>query len=173
MKININEAIENGYLLDKYGKYAAAECKYKDQPIVSPPFRIENLENDVNYISWYLIDHDSNPLINFSWIHWLAANLDVSDVEDTVVVNEKMDTKTMINGTNSFNSPIANIDDIMITQRYVGPTPPDRDHEYTFVVIGTKEKLVLEEGFNFGTFYKAAKKAVILDREETSFMSRS
>lgn len=172
MKINVSKAVENGYLLDKYSKYAPKEFMYKQQPIISPPFVIENLNKEVNFVSWYLIDHDSNPLINFSWMHWLVANLDVSELDGNLNINENMDCSIVINGTNSFKSPLANIEDTLITQRYVGPTPPDRDHEYTLVVIGTKYKLDLEEGFDFGTFSKQLRKSEIIDNQETYFMSR-
>jgi len=46
--------------------------------------------------------------------------------------------------------------DLTITQHYVGPYPPDKDHDYTFKLYALDTELPLEPGYWLNHFYKAS-----------------
>ena len=53
----------------------------------------------------------------------------------------------LIQGKNSFSSQFLDGDFSEIDTMFVGPTPPDRDHNYTLKVFALSEKTGLENGF--------------------------
>lgn len=55
-------------------------------------------------------------------------------------------------GKNSFTSELLPEDFSDIENHYVGPTPPDKDHQYELVVYALKEKIDLENGFYLNKF---------------------
>jgi Raf kinase inhibitor-like YbhB/YbcL family protein len=151
--MNIVTKFENGYIPDRYSKYTDDSGKYKNQPIISFPFSITEIPEGVKYFAFTLIDHDSVPLCGFSWIHWLVANVPVSmtEIPENYSRNDKL---VKIQGTNSF---VGGETDKKIINRYIGPTPPDKDHDYTFTVYAVNDKLNLEEGFTYNQLYKEVK----------------
>lgn len=162
MKITMSaKAFENGYLADKYSKYACEEFTINSNPVVSFPFKVENISKEYGYLSWILIDHDSNPVVGFSWIHWLVANAKIETKnQDTVLVKEgfAQEDNKYLRGYNSFISPLASCDDECITLAYAGPTPPDKEHDYTLKVFATEKPLNLNDRFYFNDFYKELSK---------------
>jgi len=162
MKIKVN--FNNNELPDKYGKYAGAENMYKDQPILSFPFTIVDAPADTQYFCFTLIDHDAIPVCGFSWIHWTVANVAVSctDIPENY---SQVDLGDKIQGTNSFASALMQETDPIITQRYVGPTPPDGDHNYTLTVYALSAAVNLREGFYLNELYRSMKGKVL---EQTS-----
>lgn len=148
MKIKLdNDVFEGNYLLDKYSKYASEEYKIEGVPYINFPFEIENIEEDNKYLSWILIDHDSNPVVNFSWIHWLVANYKIESNLASIPEHLCNTNKPYIKGNNSFSCPLANIKDEKVYLNYGGPTPPDKDHNYTLVVYAHNAKLDVNDGF--------------------------
>ncbi|HCN47892.1 YbhB/YbcL family Raf kinase inhibitor-like protein [Pseudolactococcus plantarum] len=145
MKLTINTVAH--YLPEKYSKYAEDTYRYKDQPVLSFPFSVEDLPTDTHYISFSFIDHDAVPVCGFSWIHWLVANVKTTGTTIYIPENFSLDLSDGIQGTNSFASVFVGETDPKLTQHYVGPTPPDKDHHYTLTVYASKEKLNLTPGF--------------------------
>lgn len=145
MKITVN--LENGFLADKYGKFADEEWRYKEQPILSFPITITNIPEKTKFLALSFVDYDAVPVCGFPWIHWLAANIPVDS--DTLIIPEDFSRKDsqIIQGKNSFISPFVGENDPKITEGYVGPMPPDKDHDYTITVTAFSEKIDLENGF--------------------------
>lgn len=158
MKIELNNAIlEGNYLLDKYSKYAKEEDKIEGIPYINFPFSVEDINEDNKYLSWILIDHDSNPVVNFSWIHWLVGNYEIEN--DFALVPEHLcnTSKSYIKGNNSFSCQLANVKDEKIFLNYGGPTPPDKDHNYTLVVYAHNTKLDINDGFFYNNLLDCLK----------------
>lgn len=162
MKIKFDKAIyEEEYLVNKYSKYADEEYKSEGIPFVNFPFNVEEVGTKNKYLSWILIDHDSNPVVNFSWIHWLVANYELDSsfvsIPELLYKAEKQYTR----GNNSFSCPLANVSDKKVYLNYGGPTPPDKDHVYTLKVYAHPQKLDVSDGF----FYNE----LITELEKSSF----
>lgn len=149
IKIDFNQ----NELPKKYSKYAEEKEKYNENPIVSFPFEIINVPQNTKYFCITLIDHDAIPVCGFSWIHWTVANIDASLT--AIPENYSQNDKFMkIQGKNSFASALAKETDTKVIHRYVGPTPPDSDHQYTLTVYALSEPVNLKEGFYLNELYK-------------------
>lgn len=131
MKIKIKT--ENGYLPEKYSKYAEEQYKYKNNPIVSFPIIFEEIPDGTKSLALTLIDFDAVPVCGFPWIHWIACDIpsNITELPENISVQN---TLNIIQGKNSFSSNFVGEIDKQITCRYVGPTPPDKDHKYTLDV---------------------------------------
>ncbi len=158
MKILLD--FDSNNLPQKYSKYAGENEKYMDNPIVSFPFRITEVSPSVKYFAITLIDYDSIPVCGFAWIHWTVANIPVSltEIPENFSQNE---TYKKIQGTNSFASALVNETDPKIIHRYVGPTPPDKDHCYKLTLYALSEKLDLTEGFYMNELYHQMQDKII------------
>lgn len=166
MKIKLNRSIYDGiYLKDEYSKYATKENLIDGIPYNNFPFEIENISEEYRYISWALIDHDSNPVVNFSWIHWLIANYEVKKNAITIPGKLVNSNNKYLGGTNSFAGPLTNIINEKIILNYGGPTPPDKDHTYTLYVYAHTNELLLEKGFYYNEFLKELdKQKYVMDK---------
>ncbi len=156
MKIELDKSIyEGSYLADKYSKYAKPNYCLDGVPNVNFPFVVSNLCDSHKYVSWIFIDHDSNPVVQFSWIHWLVANFEVKNNEAKVPEGLSGLEVNYVGGTNSYACPLAKITDPRIIYNYGGPTPPDCDHTYTLVVFSHSHKLNLTQGFYYNQLLTA------------------
>ncbi len=159
MNIKFDKDIYNNeYLADKYSKYCEGSNKIDGVPFVNFPFHVDDISDEYKYLSWTLIDHDSNPVVNFSWIHWLVANYEISDRQTTIPESMYEKKADIVRGNNTFSSPLANIKNEDIYLGYGGPTPPDKDHIYTLVVYAHDEKLDLSDGFFYNDLLKSIEK---------------
>ena len=153
--MNITVITDNMYIPKRFSKYADDADKYKGQPIVSFPFAVKRLPSATKFLAFSLLDHDAVPVCGFSWIHWLVANVKVSGNEIQIPEDFSKTSSAIIQGTNSFSSLFVEETDTKITQRYAGPTPPDKDHRYTLTVYALTDELVLQECFYFNAFRDA------------------
>jgi Raf kinase inhibitor-like YbhB/YbcL family protein len=157
---------------DEYAKAAPAANKLDGQPIVSFPFYIDQLDPSAHYLHWALTDPDSIPVCGFEWIHWSVANLPVDalmyDFNDAHALAIPADfSRTMVSmipealqGRNSEASRFVGKTDPAVIARYVGPTPPDKDHDYLLRVWATAEPLEgLDQGFWLNEQFHALLKA--------------
>lgn len=144
---------ENGYLPEKYSKYAHESFKNGDNPIVSFPIEFQYIPEGTKSLALTFIDHDAVPVCGFSWIHWLACNITphATGLEEDMSRNN---TLGIVQGQNSFASPFLGEVDTRIIHQYVGPTPPDKDHEYTLTVYALDTVLDLQDGYLLNDFYK-------------------
>lgn len=134
----------SGYLPDKYSKYADKAFTFSNQPIVSFPIELADLPNETQFLALTLVDYDAVPVCGFPWIHWVVANIPVTEL---IPENFSQTDTQSIRGKNSFGSPFLEPADDKLVEHYVGPTPPDKDHHYTLTVYALDAKLALQNGF--------------------------
>lgn len=148
--MQVHVELENGYLPDAYAKYA--EVKEAGNPVVSFPFTVEDLPEGTKYLAWSLVDYDSIPVCGFAWIHWL-----VSDVPAVSEIPEDFSRKD--GGKSGFNSTVSRFlnEPASVYKGYIGPTPPDKDHDYTLRVYALSEALDLPEDYYYNDFLRALK----------------
>ena len=170
MKVSI--PLENGYLPDRYGKYAPTDCTVDEHPCVSFPIEISEVPAGAKSLALVFIDYDAIPVGGFCWIHWLACNI----APDTRLIPDNasaLESIPMVQGTNSDWSPLAGAHkNPAVIRRYAGPFPPDQDHEYTTEVYALDAMLDLEEGYYLNEFRKAIR-GHIIEKVEVDFMSRA
>lgn len=148
MKLVINkETYNNKYLADKYSKYANDELKKEGIPYINFPFEIHELRAEQKFVSWVLIDYDSNPVVQFSWIHWMVGNYNISHTNEHIPEGIINSSKKYTKGINSFAGPLTNIKSEELIYNYGGPTPPDCDHIYTLEVYAHNSELNLKDGY--------------------------
>ena len=169
--MQVSVPTSNGLLLDKYGKYAPKEAIYNKTR--QSLFRLKlrtSLKKPNNCANPF--DFDSVPVCGFAWIHWIAANIPAAS---TVEIPENASQKggiQMIQGNNSTAGPLIGETDPLTTQHYIGPTPPDKTHDYWLDIYALDSKLDLKEGFWLNEFYHAAKPHII-ERKRISILSRA
>lgn len=144
---------------DDYAKHAPAVNKIDGRPVISFPFTIADLPDSARFLHWELVDPDSIPVCGFQWNHWTAANVPVEALNfdaaaHTVSVpadfsrNQPRLAPQAVQGRTSAASKLVNATDPRLTQRYNGPAPPDRAHDYVLRVWATAEPLPgLHEGY--------------------------
>jgi len=144
MKIIVNT--NNGVILDTYSKHAPDTYKYKGNPTHSFPIEILDTPIKTKTFAITLIDHDAIPVCGFSWIHWSCCNIrsDLSSIPAGFGTGENNDS---IHGKNSFCSPFLGEVDDNLTTRYIGPTPPDKDHRYELTIYALDSELDLKNGY--------------------------
>ncbi|MEY8001999.1 YbhB/YbcL family Raf kinase inhibitor-like protein [Clostridium sp. Mt-5] len=137
-------------LPDKYGVNAAAIQKYHDKNLISFPFKVTNIPQGATSIAFSLIDHDTVPIIGFSWIHWLAANIQITAQSAVEIEENASQRQLFLQGTNSYISSLEPYDEKEnVTQRYVGPRPRGGVHDYTLTVYALDAVLNLKAGFYY------------------------
>ncbi|GEK28083.1 YbhB/YbcL family Raf kinase inhibitor-like protein [Furfurilactobacillus siliginis] len=169
MKIEI--PLSNGYLGDRYSKYAAATEMYDGRPAISFPMTFSDLPKMAKTVAWVLFDDDAIPVTGFSWIHWLGANLSVDDANLAEDASRHADGR-FIQGKNSTAGRLIHNTDPLTNQHYNGPTPPDKDHEYTLMAYALDTTLDLENGYWLNEFHRAIEGHVV-DQITTTFISRA
>lgn len=156
---------EGGYLPDKYSKHAPQENLRAGYPIVSPPIMIENVPVEAETLAFTFLDFDAVPVGGFVWIHWLVANIPAQtqvQIPENASQNGHFD---FIQGRNSNAGALIGNQDPLIYQRYVGPQPPDQDHNYQLTVYALRAKLNLQAGYWLNDFYDAIKGEVITSKQ--------
>ena len=168
--MQVSIPLVNGYLPDRYGKYAPAEFKYQGTPNLSFPISISELPTDTVSIALVLVDYDAIPVAGFTWIHWAAANIPahLTEIPEGASSNNSL---TMIQGKNSNAGGLINSHDSQLSTRYTGPQPPDQDHTYTLYTFALDTKLPLTEGYWLNEFYQAID-GHVLAQQKTEFRSQ-
>lgn len=69
----------------------------------------------------------------------------------------------MIQGQNSFASPLAGSCNPKVIHQYCGPTPPDKDHAYTLTVYALDTELNLQQGFYMNQLYQEMKGHILAE----------
>ncbi|BDZ29869.1 YbhB/YbcL family Raf kinase inhibitor-like protein [Lactiplantibacillus sp. WILCCON 0030] len=153
MKVSI--PTENGALAAQYSKQATADQQYKGHPIISFPVQIADVPTGTQSLAFVFYDDDAIPVGGFTWIHWIAANL---PADTTAIPANASQTGVipMIQGNNSTAGGYTGETDLKVTQHYVGPYPPDQDHDYTFKLYALDTQLPLSAGYWLNNFYKAS-----------------
>lgn len=153
MKVNV--PLSNGLLADEYGKYAPTNLMLAGHPIKSFPVKISDIPAGTKSFAIVFFDLDSTPVCGFAWIHWLAANIPVTLANLPANASREL-ADQFIQGKNSNAGSLVN-GDPQIIQGYVGPQPPDKNHDYTLKVYALDEMLPLKNGYWLNDFTHAAK----------------
>ncbi|EFG26012.2 Raf-like protein [Scardovia inopinata] len=145
---------------EDYGKQADDSKKTDGIPVVSFPFYINGINPQAHYLHWEFVDDDSIPVCGFQWIHWSVANLPLDalmyDFNDSQALQIPEDFSRQlpamipeaVQGRNSQASRFVGSVNPSVFQRYNGPQPPDRPHDYMLTVYATIDPLLnLREGF--------------------------
>ena len=148
---------ENGYLADKYSKYAKDHYAMSGLSIHSFPITWSDLPEGTKSLALTFIDYDAVPVCGFPWIHWIVADMPV----DIQLVEGVSRSGRVIEGANSLLAEEASS---MMVNGYVGPAPPDKDHVYTLQVFALDTVLNLEEGFYLNELYKAMDGHILADK---------
>lgn len=135
---------EKGFLPEKYSKYS--NTKIGGSPVISFPITVGSVPEGSKTLALTFVDFDSIPVCGFAWIHWTAANIpaDVTEIPEDASRNGALG---MVQGMNSCASPFVGEKDERVIKRYIGPTPPDKDHTYKLTVYALDCALDVEEGF--------------------------
>lgn len=134
---------------DRYAKQAPKEFTIDGTPILSFPFTVNDVSEGALYLHWMFVDPDSIPVCGFQWNHWAVANVPIASLKSrkdhAVTVPEdfsrhaELIAPEAMQARNSEASPLLGAKNPKITTGYVGPTPPDRDHEYLLTVWASTE----------------------------------
>lgn len=163
MKIKVG--LEDGYLADKFTKYASNEFKDSDdKPILSFPMQVSEIPDGARYLALSFIDHDAVAVVGFSWIHWLVANIPTNSKSEVNLPEDfsRDPSLGVVQGENSnAKSPANGAKDSLTNWHYSGPQPPDRDHDYTLTVYALSDKLELNDRFLFNEFRQKVRQKTI------------
>lgn len=141
--------IINGFISKKYGGYGT-HFNENNVPSYSLPFKIENAPENTSSFAFVLEDKDAYPVVGFTWIHWLGANLKKSEVKE----NESQTAADFIQGANSWISVQGNQQDREQASYYGGMTPPDKAHTYELHIFALDKVLDLKRGFYLNELYE-------------------
>lgn len=141
--------IINGFISKKYGGYGT-QFNENNVPSYSLPFKIENAPENTSSFAFVLEDKDAYPVVGFTWIHWLGANLKKSEVKE----NESQTSTDFIQGANSWISVQGNQQDREQASYYGGMTPPDKAHTYELHIFALDKVLDLKRGFYLNELYE-------------------
>ncbi|AMC08703.1 YbhB/YbcL family Raf kinase inhibitor-like protein [Turicibacter sp. H121] len=143
MKLS-SQGIVNGVIHDRYGK--RGPMNEYEMPTVSLPLKIEDAP--ANTVSYALVleDKDAFPVCGFSWIHWTAANITKTQLQE----NESQSATDFIQGVNSW---ISDGTPVEACNYYGGMAPPDAPHVYEIHVYALDTMLDLKQGFNYNELY--------------------
>ena len=140
----VTNAIQNGKLLDKYGK-RGRDIKF-GMPTLSFPLEIKDYPKSTKSFAIIFDDPDAVKPSGKVWIHWLVANLTRSKLNE----NDSLNTYDFIQGKNSWNENC-----------YGGPCPPDAPHNYRLTVYALSEKLDLRGDFVLSQLEKAMENKIL------------
>lgn len=147
----ISSGIQNGRILDQYGKRGTQKNAY-GVPTYSLPFTILDAPQGTKSFAIVLEDKDAIPVTGgFAWIHWTACNITRSEIRE----NESQTSDDFVQGLNSWPS----IQGGSLPQEdcccYGGMGAPDRPHIYELHVFALECILDLEKGFWANELYRA------------------
>lgn len=131
--------VKSGVLKDTYGMRGKQQSD--GIPTRSLPISIQNAPEKIVSYAVIMLDPDSKPLCGYEWVHWLAANITIAEIEENASVDKAND---MVQGKNDFG-----------TTGYGGPTPPDKPHTYIITIFALDKKLDLKNGFSEDELLKA------------------
>ena len=144
-------AIENGVIAAGYGK--RSDRLLQGIPIVSFPLEWSDPPAGTKSFALVFQDFDDIPEEGFSWIHWLAA--DIPGDRRGLPENASRTDPEIIQGRNSWMTPLGPYGlGCDVTDYYGGPAP-DRPHEYELEVFALDCVLGLAQGFYYNELRRA------------------
>lgn len=145
-----------GHWQDKYGKRGTQFGK-DDMPTYSIPLGIHDAPAGTKSYVIIFDDMDAVPVCGFVWIHWLAANLTRTYLEE----NESINARDFIQGVNSrYSHDNITRDEASV---YGGMAPPNQPHVYDLKVYALDTILPLENGFFYNELRRAMEGHVLAE----------
>lgn len=148
-----SSGITNGVIDDKYGK-RGNQFTENGMPNYSIPIEIINSPEGTKAYAIFIEDKDAIPVTGFPWIHWTAANIKTTSIEENASLNDK---GKFVQGRNSWSGQLNGEGALSALEAsmYGGMAPPDKEHTYDIYVYALSEELDLEEGFYANEMFKA------------------
>ncbi|RRD22792.1 YbhB/YbcL family Raf kinase inhibitor-like protein [Fusobacterium canifelinum] len=146
-----SSGIKNGIIDKEYGGKGKETIKGVGSR--SLPLEWENSPEGTQSYAIVMLDHDAISVVGMSWIHWTVANIP-KDKKD-LKANESRENKNLIQGLNSWISPLANFTKEEASF-YGGPMPP-KDHNYTIIIYALDTELDLQKGYYLNELYQKMK----------------
>ncbi|MGL5123228.1 MAG: YbhB/YbcL family Raf kinase inhibitor-like protein [Fusobacteriaceae bacterium] len=143
-----SEGLEKGYFKDKYGKHGTEFVN--GMPSLSIPFEWKDAPKGTKSFALVMEDYDAIPVVGFSWIHWVTL---IPGTYNSLVENASQNDKKLVQGVNSWLSPLGNLDK-ETASHFGGAAPPDADHTYTVKIYALSKEINLKEGFYLNELYK-------------------
>ncbi len=155
MKVYSNNIKDNGYLDERFGNNTSIKSDIVDGAnLRSFHIKWEDLPANTKSLAIIFDDYDAVPVCGFSWIHWLAANIDPSLNELKENASLELADK-MVQGKNSWSSGLITKDtENKNYQKFGGCAPPNCDHEYMVKVFALDSTLDLKDGFMMNELIK-------------------
>ena len=147
-------AFQNGASAAKYGKQSPDS--QEGIPQLSFPLSWEGAPEGTQSFALVFIDYDNVIGEGIIWVHWLAANIPASASglpEDAGRDPSLLQGKTTWAFQLGVDNPVCN--------RYGGPAPEDRPHEYELQLFALSEQLPLQQGFYYNEFLRAIRGKVL------------
>lgn len=150
-----SDAFQSGKILGKYGKQS--EDSIQGVPQQSFPVRWEGVPDGTRSFALVFIDYDNVIGEGIIWVHWLAANIpaDVSDLQEDAARNDH----SFLQGKNTWAFQLGV--DNPVCNRYGGPAPEDRPHEYELQLYALSDILDLDNGFYYNEFLKESRGKIL------------
>lgn len=147
-----SKGIIDGVIQDKYGIHGTQF--YREMPTCSLPLEIHNPPEGYKSFAIVIEDKEAIPLIRFSWIHWIAANITWTYIEENVSVKDRL---KFVQGVNSRASKFLGREALtdIEASRYGGMGPPDKPHTYEIHFFALDKMLDLKNGFYLNELYDA------------------
>lgn len=150
--------IVNGVIKKDYGG-RGSQFNENNVPTYSLPFKIEKAPENTVSFAFILEDKDAYPVVGFTWIHWLGANLKKDEVKE----NESQTATDFIQGANSWISIQGNQQSEEQASYYGGMTPPDKPHTYELHVFALDKTLDLQKGFYLNELYQKMEGHILVE----------
>lgn len=148
-----SSGIVNGVIQDKYGK-RGTQFTQNGMPNYSLPIKIENAPEGTKTFAIFLEDKDAIPVAGFSWIHWVAANIKTTELEENASLLRRDE---FVQGRNSWSASLLGNDALSVEESsmYGGMAPPNNEHTYELTVYALSDELDLKNGFYANELFHA------------------
>ncbi|MGL4740145.1 MAG: YbhB/YbcL family Raf kinase inhibitor-like protein [Sarcina sp.] len=161
VKMNVTSSgVQNGVIEPQYG--AASKDKLGAMPLESLPLSWSGAPKDTKSYVVEITDNDTVPVLGFTWIHWLAANIPANVISLPANASTTM-ANDMTQGVNSYaNGVMLNMPSMKgfyvprkDAAHYGGMVPVGFPHTYTIKVFALNTKLNLQNGYAYNDLYQA------------------
>lgn len=159
MKVT-SSGVTNGVIAPQYGN--ASKDKLDAMPLESLPLSWSGAPKDAKSYVVEIEDNDTIPVLGFTWIHWLSANIPANVTSLPANASTTM-AKDMVQGVNSYaNGVMLNMPSMKgfyvprkDAAHYGGMVPVGFPHTYTIKVYALNTMLNLQNGYGYNNLYQA------------------
>lgn len=150
-----SDAFENGEIQAKYGK--RSQDAVEGIPQLSFPVRWEGAPAGTKSFALVFIDYDNVIGEGIIWVHWLAANIPVDS--KGLAEDAGRQDPSLLQGKNTWAFQLGT--DNPVCNRYGGPAPEDRPHEYELQLYALSDMLELKSGFYYNEFLRESRGKIL------------